>query len=397
MVGPLAGPGQVGTLASVFRRWASVSDARRATGRAGTVRPAPAMQGELMEKLRVAQWTTGNVARQAVRAMVGRPDLELVGAFARSPQKDGVDVGVLCGLDAPVGVTATSDVGALLDLRLDCIVYTPLHLDAEELARLLRAGVNVVTSAEMMTGAALGADVRDELRRAALDGGVTLFGSGMNPGYAQLLAAVSAGISSGVQKVTVSESVDVAEFVGDANFEAMGWGRPAGDRGHADDVRAGTAVFADAVEVLGQLLGVEFDELRCDVEFAHATEDVELTDMVIATGHVAAMDVNWNGVIDGRDVVGVRQRWLASTRVEPPWTVEHGYLIEVEGDPNLRLKLDIWPTEADLANLTTATMHSIGMRITAVPVVNAIPAVCAAPAGLLTYADLPVITSPLQS
>ena len=40
-------------------------------------------------------------------------------------------------------------------------------------------------------------------------------------------------------------------------------------------------------------------------------------------------------------------------------------------------------------------MPSIGMRITAVPVVNAIPAVCAAAPGLATYADLPVITSPI--
>jgi hypothetical protein len=345
--------------------------------------------------LRVVQWTTGNVARQAVRAVLARADLELVGAFARSAEKAGVDVGLLCGL-GPIGVTATADLDELLSWEPDCIVYSPLHLDPAELAGLLRAGVNVVTTAEMMTGSALGARVRDELHDAALDGGVTLFGSGMNPGYAQLLAAVTAGISSGVQKVTVSESVDVAEFVADANFEAMGWGRPAGDPGHADDVRAGTAVFADAVEVLGQLLGAEFDEVRCDVRFAHATEELRLTDMVIPEGHVAGMDVDWAGVVDGRDVVGVRQRWLASNRIDPPWTVEHGYLVEVEGDPNLRLRLDIWPTEADLADLTKATMHSIGMRITAVPVVNAIPAVCAAPAGLLTYADLPVITSRLQ-
>ena len=181
----------------------------------------------------------------------------------------------------------------------------------------------------------------------------------------------------------------------DANFEAMGWGRPRNDPGHADDVRAGTAVFAEAVEVLGRLLGVEIDELRCDVEFAHATEDIELAEMAIERDHVAAMDVNWTGVVAGRDVVGVQQRWLASTLVDPAWTVEHGYRIEVVGDPNLRLKLDIWPTDADLADLTKATMHSIGMRITAVPVVNAIPAVCAAPAGIATYADLPVITSPL--
>jgi hypothetical protein len=340
------------------------------------------------------QWTTGHVARQAVRAVLGRPDLELVGAFAWSPEKDGVDVGELCGLD-PVGVTATSDLATLLALEPDCVVYSPLHLDAAELATLLRAGVNVVTTAELITGSSLGAAGRDALHQAALDGDATLFGSGMNPGFAQLLAGVAAGISSGVRQVTVSESVDVALYVGDANFAPMGWGRPRHDPGHADDVRAGTAVFAEAVELLGRLLGVAYDEVRCDVAFAHATEDVHLDAMVIERDHVAAMDVNWVGVVAGRDAVRVQQRWLASTHIDPAWTVEHGYRIDVAGDPNLRLALDIWPTDADMADLTKDTMHSIGMRITATPVVNAIPVVCAAPPGLATYADLPVIPSRL--
>jgi hypothetical protein len=346
----------------------------------------------------VAVWTTGNVIRQAVRAILLRPDLELVGAFARSREKHGIDVGELCRMDGRLGLSATAEVDELLALDLDCIVYSPLHLDVAELARILLAGVNVVTTAEFVTGSNLAPQARDRLQQAAVEGGATLFGSGMNPGFAQLLAGVATGISMGVRQVTVSESVDVAEFVGDANFEAMGWGRPAGDPGHADDVRAGTAVFAEAVEVLGRILGVDrFDAIRCDVAFAHSTADLELTDMAIPAGHVAGMDVHWNGELDGHDAVRIRQRWLASPHVDPAWTVEHGYRIEVTGDPNLNLKLDIWPTDADLADLTKATMHSIGMRITAVPVVNAIHAVCVAPPGLATYADLPVIASHLAS
>jgi hypothetical protein len=345
-------------------------------------------------------WTTGNVVRQAVRAIDARADLELVGAFAFSADKVGIDVGRLCELDRDLGVLATDDVDALLAAEPDAIVYSPLHLDVAEAARLLRAGVDVVTTAELVTGSNLDPAERAELEAAAVEGAATLFGSGMNPGYAQLLAAVSAGISAEVTHVGVAESVDVSQFVGDANFEAMGWGRPRGDAGHAEAVRDGSAVFAEAVDLLGRLLGVELDDVRCEVTFAHATEDVALPSMVIERDHVAGMDVVWTGhVADGdgdREVVAVRQRWLASSRIDPPWTVEHGYLVEVTGDPNLRLRLEIWPTERDLADLTVSTMHAIGMRITALPVVNAIPAVCAAPPGLLTYAELPVITSPLQ-
>jgi hypothetical protein len=354
-----------------------------------------AVHEPLNRPLRVAVWTTGNVVRQAVRVILGRSDLSLVGAFAYSPSKAGVDVGELCGLDRPIGVLATSDVDELLAQDLDCVVYSPLHFVPADVERLLRSGVNVVATAEFMTGTNLGEAVRSRLDEAGRAGGATLFGSGMNPGFAQLLAGVAAGITAGVQTVTVSESVDVGQFVSDANFADAGWGRPKDDPGHADDVCAATEVFAEAVDVLGRLLGVDLDGRRCDVDFAHATQDVELPGLTIRAGHVAAMDVRWTGIFEGCDVIGVHQRWLATEHVDPPWTVEHGYVIEVQGDPNVRLKLDIWPTDADLADLTRDTMHGIGMRITAVPVVNAIPAVCAAVPGIATYADLRVITSPI--
>ena len=64
----------------------------------------PGMSGE---RLAVVQWTTGNVARQTVRAVLGRHDLELVGAFAHSASKAGSDVAELCGLASPTGVVAS--------------------------------------------------------------------------------------------------------------------------------------------------------------------------------------------------------------------------------------------------------------------------------------------------
>jgi 2,4-diaminopentanoate dehydrogenase len=71
--------------------------------------------------IRVVQWTTGNVGTQSVQAVVGRPDLELVGCYAWSSDKVGKDVGELCGIE-PVGVAATDDVEALLALHSDCLV-----------------------------------------------------------------------------------------------------------------------------------------------------------------------------------------------------------------------------------------------------------------------------------
>src|SRR3974390_971627 len=92
--------------------------------------------------IRVVQWTTGNVGKESVRAISANPALELVGCFAWSPAKVGVDVGEIVGI-APLGVTATDDVGALVALKPDCVVYNPMWPSVDELVRILKAGINV--------------------------------------------------------------------------------------------------------------------------------------------------------------------------------------------------------------------------------------------------------------
>ena len=340
----------------------------------------------------MVQWTTGNVAREAVPAVLVHPDLELVGAYAYSPEKVGQDVGELCGLE-PVGVNATDDVDALLALEPDCVIYTPLFPDVAELTTILGRGVNVVTTSAFLTGRSLGDDARDAIDAAARAGNATIFGSGMNPGFAQLLAGVAAGVCRRVRHVTVTESVDVSLFAADSNMDDLGWGRPAGDPGHAEAVCKAVGVFADGVDVLAELFGVTLDDRRCTVEFAHATEDLDIPGRPIAAGHVAGLDVRWEGIVDGHARLELHQRWVMSSRIEPAWTVEHGYVVEVDGEPKIRTKLEIWPHQEDLSTLTLADIHGIGMMITALPAVNAIPAVCAAESGIRTYADLPVITS----
>jgi hypothetical protein len=344
--------------------------------------------------LRVVQWTTGNVGRQVVKALVGRPDLELVGVFAHDPAKVGRDAAELCGLDEPTGVTATGDADALLALRPDCVVYTALHMDADEVARILRAGINVVTTSEFMSGTGIGREATATLADAALAGGATLVGSGVNPGFAELFAAVSAGISRDVRSITVAESADVTMFAQDPNFEAVGWGRPGGDPGHAEAVQEATKVFADALDVLAELVGLTLDERRCTVDFAHATDDLDIPGMVIPKGHVAGIEARWEGIVAGEVRLGLHVRWVIGSLIEPPWTVEFGYVVDVVGDPIVHVKLDLWP-DGDLASMGVDEFRDVGMRITAVPAVNAIPAVCAAAPGIRTYADLPVVTARL--
>lgn len=72
----------------------------------------------------VIQFSTGNVGRHSLRAIIERPDLELVGVHASSSAKVGQDAGMLCGSEQNTGVIATDDLDALVALGADCVVFT---------------------------------------------------------------------------------------------------------------------------------------------------------------------------------------------------------------------------------------------------------------------------------
>jgi hypothetical protein len=345
--------------------------------------------------LRVVQWTTGNVAREALKAIVERPDLELVGVYAFSKEKVGQDVGDLAKLGRTFGVPATDDIDALVDLKPDCVVYMPLHPDVDHLTRLLRAGVNVVSTAGFITGRAYGDQARAALDEAARSGNATLFGGGINPGFAEYLATVASGPCREVNHIRITESFNIGLWAADANQDELGWGRPAGDPGHTEDIQKATAVFGDAVESIAHQLGLPLDDIRCEVQFAHATVDADVPGRTVKRGHVAGIDVRWIGADAGVDLVEAQVRWTVAADLDPAWDVAMAYLIEVRGTPQINLRVDVLP--ADIATFTMEDASAMGSMITAMPVVNAIPAVVAARPGIVTYADLPTVASRLRA
>jgi hypothetical protein len=336
--------------------------------------------------IRVVQWTTGNVGRESVKAIVANPTLELVGCFAWSSAKVGIDVGELVGID-PVGVAATDDVGALLALDPDCVVYNPMWPSVDELVRILEAGVDVVTTAAFITGTNLGTE-RERLVKACAKGGSSLFGTGVSPGFAELVAATIAGICSRVDKVIVSETADTTFYDSPDTERAAGFGHPIDHPGLADMARNGTAVFGEAVAMVADMLGVELDEIVCQAEFAETTEDLVMASWTIPAGHVAGVAASWQGRIGDRTIIDLNVRWKKGATLDPPWVIEKdGWVITVEGLPTVTAALDFLPPP-DFEAETIEEFMAIGHIITALPALNAVAAVVAAPPGIVTYADL---------
>jgi hypothetical protein len=247
----------------------------------------------------------------------------------------------------------------------------------------------MVTTAAFINGRSLPDDGRRRLADACEKGGSSLFGSGISPGFVELVTVALAGASDRIDRILISESADTTAYDSPATEIPVGFGRPLDDPELPAMSAAATVVFSEAVALVGDALGVEFDEIVCEAEYARTTKDLDLGSWQIPEDTVAGVTIHWHGKVAGRSIVECRVRWRKGDSIEPDWEIGMGWEIEVHGRPTLMTKIDILPPP-DFAATTMEEFMVLGHILTAVPVVNAIPAVVAAPPGIVTYNDLPL-------
>ncbi|MDX1511620.1 MAG: hypothetical protein R3249_09750 [Nitriliruptorales bacterium] len=340
--------------------------------------------------IRVIQWATGGVGRAAVEAVVSHPDLELVGARVYSPDKVGRDVGELCGLE-PLGVEATDDVDALLALEPDCCVYAPILPDEADLARLLRAGVNVVTPLGWFFQLP---HESQGLRAAAEAGGATLHGTGIHPGgVTERLPLVASAFSRNITHVRAEEFSDIRSYgAPDVIRNIMLFGVPPEEASGSFLPAILGNGFNQSISMLAHALGFRVDEERVVThETAVATAPIDSPIGVIEPGLVAAQRISWQATVDGKPVITARVNWLmGEEHLDPAWSFGREgerFEVEVDGDPPTELVIHGWHPDGVVANLD----RNLGIVATGVHCVSAVPAVVAAPPGLVTYLDLPMV------
>jgi hypothetical protein len=355
-----------------------------------------------MGTYRVVQWSTGNVGRQALAATLDHPHLELVGLYAFGADKVGRDVGELCGRD-PVGVTATNDVDALIALEPDCVVYTPAYGDDELVGRFLSSGINVVTTSGYIyvPNGPRGPEFWRHLEDAAAAGGTSLLGTGLNPGWVHMLAMVATLPMREIRSVSWEEGANVGFYNAPDMWAMLGFGMTPEEReariGEVG-VLPGTPHSLDGIPylescyVVAHALGLEVDGWERTEDVAVATEPVQTVWGTYEEGTVAGLRTTYAATRKGVPVVTSRLVWTMGGAVEPTWEAREGYHIEVDGDPGVVVHVGLRPGSASNVHDIQSAMD-LGMSATACPAVNAIPSVCRAEPGLLTYADLPIHTA----
>jgi 4-hydroxy-tetrahydrodipicolinate reductase len=346
---------------------------------------------------RVIGWSTGNVGRHAIAGIHAHPDLDLTGVWVSSPAKDGRDAGELAGLGKELGVRASSDAESLLALRPDCIVHSAMADDRlmealEDLQRFLRAGVNVVSSGPVFLQYPDGV-VPDEIvapvRQAALDGGSSLWVNGIDPGFANdWLPLVLTGISERIEEVRCLEILNYATYDQPmVLFDIMGFGRPLDETPLLLQPGTLTTAWGSVVRQLAAGLGVELDGVEQVYERVPAPDTFEVASGTIEAGTAAALRFEVRGTRQGRAPVVLEHVTRLRDDLAPGWPQpagRGGYRVVITGEPNYTLDLQLLGSDGD--------HNTAGLKATAMRLVNAVPAVVAAPPGLLTALDLPLVT-----
>jgi 2,4-diaminopentanoate dehydrogenase len=346
---------------------------------------------------RVIQFSTGNVGVHALRALIQRPDLELVGVHAHGAAKIGTDAGQLAGLDIETGIVATDDLEALLALQADCVVYTnqaesrPAEAIAE-LVRFLESGTNVVSTSLVWLVYPPHADswMVDPLRAACERGGTTMYVNGIDPGFSgDLLPLAAMSLCEGVESVHVQEIVDYGTY-DDAEFTGASFGfgaSPDDDPPMLFLPGVLASIWGGPVQLLADELGVKLQEIRESHDTWLATEPIHCTMMNVAPGRVGAVRFAVEGMVDGRPAIVMEHINRLTAAAAPDWPQPPQgrpgvHRVTVNGSPGVVVNVHVGGDGVD---------HNIaGVIATAAKVVNAIPAVCAAAPGLVALRDLPV-------
>lgn len=328
------------------------------------------------------------MGRTALRRIIDAPDLELVGLFVHDARKLGRDAGEIARRP-PTGVLATDSIEAILALAPDVVIHMPRLSDPyaaqnAAVARLLAAGIDVISTAGFHHPACHGAAYATPLLDACRRGGSTLAGLGLNPGFvAERIAATLTGLCAQLESVEWHELADASsmpspEFV----FGTMGFGT---DPAASDLTRGPLAtlyeqLFMEVLHGVADSLGAPILRLVPEHRLTLAPHDIGIKAGTVRAGTVAATEWRWRAELpDARQLVH-SVTWTADPALQGQTGREAAaWRIEIKGRPNVRATVAIEDPDPAAPHMRAATDATVAIAL------RAIPDVCAAAPGFFTY------------
>jgi 2,4-diaminopentanoate dehydrogenase len=315
----------------------------------------------------------GPIGLAAAKLLLQKTTLQLVGAIDSDSDKVGKDLADLLEFAAPTGITIEADADAVLErLKPDAVLHcTSSFLPAikDQLLCCARHGASVVSSAEeLLMPEHQHPELAAELHAAAVAGGMTMLGTGVNPGFAMdYLAVVASAVCFEVQGVKCVRVVDAATRR-EPLQRKIGAGLSKSEfHKQLDSGKFGHIGMRESVALVAAGLGLEVDRIEHSVEPVLAPEDHKTPFQIVKEGAVAGIRNRGFGYIGKVAVVQLD----LSMYVGAP---DPRDVVELDGVPPVRLEFP-----GGIA----------GDEATAAILVNNVHGIVAAAPGLCTVLEVP--------
>jgi len=337
----------------------------------------------MTDPIRVVLWGIGALGHLVAEAAANDSRLAIVGAVDHAPNKAGRDLadfaeGVMPGeiVVAPDLPTCVEGLPAPPDLLFH-MTESSVAAITPQLQVALGHGLNVISAAESMFYPTLRyPDIAALLDRTARAHGVTITGTGVNPGFVfdSLILAIATA-SSQISSIDLNRVVEVAG-TGPGDIDHTGFGLWPDD--FQAKLQAGQIVghmgFAESVALVAERLGLPID--RFQEQWTPVTSDQPVASTI--------------GLLEPGRVTGIVQTGIACLGTRPVISAR------------LAMYYDAARHEPEVDEITIHGRHTIHLQLqpsaisilsAALLLVNTAPAVVAAAPGLINVVDLPVAAS----
>jgi 4-hydroxy-tetrahydrodipicolinate reductase len=313
--------------------------------------------------------------------LLEKEGVQIVGAVDVAKDKAGKDLGEIIGHDRKLGISVSKSADALFSkTEADVAVHATssyLKDTYPQIASIVKHGVDVVSTCEELTFPyATEPKLAKQLDNLAKKHDATVLGTGINPGF--LMDTLVIALTAPCQKV---ERIEVVRVINAATRrfpfqKKIGAGLRTSEfkRKMKGKEITGHVGLEQSIAMIADALAWELDKIEVEpVEPVVAEETTQSKDIKVEAGQAAGLRQKAKGIMKGREVIVLDFRAYIGAKEEYD-------AVTIKGVPPINQKI-------------TPCVH--GDTGTVAMVVNAIPNIINAPAGLYTMKDLPIPSATL--
>ena len=333
-----------------------------------------------MRKIRVAIWGFGAMGKGIAEMLVLKKGIEVVGVCDLNKELIGTDFRKSLSVKSEHNaVVITDNIEEVLSIQnLDLVLiatdsYTKNSYP--KICKVVEKGINVISTAEEMAYPyANNPKLSDEMNTLAKENGVTVLGTGINPGFIMdYLVVALTGVMENIKSIKVNRVNSLSPF-GPTVMEEQGVGLEQEEYKSkmANNSLAGHVGFKESVYMIADAIGVKIDHFEQNMEPIISSVYRESKYAKVQPGQLAGINMTAFGEIEGEKFIEMKHPQQIEPEIEGTST---GDYINIEGKPVVNMSIQ---PEID-GGIGTISMC-----------VNMIPHVLNASPGLKTMIDLPV-------